>query len=163
MRGPGFCAVSNITDFTGFNFSTIFTGDIFNDRIMKHVLAENSLLSSESIEPVPVPKFPRLQFHGMADTIVPYAPAKEYVEEQCKEGADIRFISFPGLGHGQASIAGLPGALQFIEQVSDDTLSPGACGAIATVPAIGSEEAVELLGPDDNILLAAEYAAVALS
>lgn len=71
--------------------------------------SRESLLQNVSPLKVPVPKMPRLEWHGESDVTVPYAAEKEYVGQQCAKGADIRFVSFPGLDHVEAAVAGIPG------------------------------------------------------
>ena len=118
-------------------------------------MADQSLLSNVSTLPIPVPKFPRYQWHGVNDRTVPYAQEAQYVAQQCAAGADIRFLTLPGLDHGPAYQSGAPGAAQFVRDAFEGTLGNVTCGANVTVPAVGSVEAIEILGADVNIVLGA--------
>ena len=97
---------------------------------------------------IPAPTFPRLQYHGMADELVPYWAEAAYVEQQCAKGADIRFVSFPNATHETAAVDGLIGALKFVQQALSGTVpdSPVCGSASADMPLVGSVEAVAILG-----------------
>lgn len=174
LQSPRFCTFANYTLVAGTNFTNLFTKDIFEIPYVQRTISEQSLLSNKSPLPIPVPKFPRLEWHGLNDTTVPVQPEVEYVKQQCARGADIRFGLFPGLNHNpneiklsSSSIAsealanflpiassGLPGALLFLQQAFDKTLVNGTCGTNTSFPAIGSTEAEQLLGEDINAALA---------
>ena len=51
----------------------------------------------------PVATFPRLIFHGTADQLTPFADAQTYVDSQCAQGANIRFVKYNGSDHFQTS------------------------------------------------------------
>lgn len=159
LRSPDFCTVTDaaVEEFAYFNFSSLYTVDVFTLPITEYVQARESLLMNTSNFPVPVPKFPRLEYHGEADTTVPYLPELEYVEQQCAHGADIRFVSLPGLDHDQTELDGIAGAFQFIQQAFAGTLAKVECGSNVTLPALGSAESVEVVGLDYTYLIEALF------
>lgn len=157
LGGPDACLVEDGASFANINFSSskYFKSDPMRNPIIADTLARESLLSNVSPLPVPVPKFPRYEWHGTNDTTVPYAPEAEYVAQQCRKGADIAFVSYPELDHGTAAIAGIPGALLFTTLAMDGLLVETPCGANIAGPAVGSAEAVKLLGTEVDSLLKA--------
>jgi hypothetical protein len=117
--------------------------------------------SKLTLEPQ-VPKLPRLEYHGSNDTSVPYAPELQYVEQQCANGADIRFVTFQNASHASTAVQGFLGALQFVAESLNGTVTEVPCGSSTTMIAPGSNEAVELLGQslsDEYDALVAQYAA----
>ncbi len=48
----------------------------------------------------PAVRAPIVAFHGEADRVVPFAPTREVVTHLQKHSWDVRFESYPGLGHG---------------------------------------------------------------
>ncbi len=48
----------------------------------------------------PAVRVPIVAFHGEADRVVPFAPTREVVTNLQKGSWDVRFESYPGLGHG---------------------------------------------------------------
>lgn len=121
--------------FANLDFNTLFKGgNIQNNAVVKSVTSRESLLQNVSPLQVPVPKAPRLEWHGLADTTVPYGPEKKYVHQQCNKGADIRFVSLPGQNHGEAFITASPGALIFLQDAFNGNISPASpCGSNVTV------------------------------
>jgi hypothetical protein len=103
---PGFC----ISKF-------FYAGIIMNylDRFKVHILApgtnastiidNESLLSDVSSLKIPVPKFPRLQYHSRQDEVLPFDPAQEYVWQQCnttkitKVKVPLAFKAYPTGSH----------------------------------------------------------------
>lgn len=110
-------------------------------------IANNSLLNNVSTVPVSAATFPRFIYHGSTDDEVPYAPATQYVQQQCAQGADIRFVTFPNADHFSSQLDGLVAGLQFMEDVLEARLAPASCGSPIPTPAVGSPEANAYLGP----------------
>lgn len=100
FRGPGFCVGQVATAFPlGNVYSLINLTNPLDYPIPKKVLAEESLLREVSPETIAVPKYPRLEYHSLADEIVPYADEAKYVQESCALGANIQFQTFVGTEH----------------------------------------------------------------
>ncbi|KAK3655645.1 hypothetical protein LTR56_003294 [Elasticomyces elasticus] len=146
LRAPNMCVNANLATFADVNFTRMFTENPWTNPAIAKIVADESLLSNASSLPVPVPKFPRFQFHGTSDRTIPYTIEAQYVAQQCAGGADIRFLSLPDQDHGPAYL--------------NSTLGSVACGANVTVPSIGSAEAGELLGVNSNVLMGALLAAL---
>ncbi|WPH02493.1 lipase a [Acrodontium crateriforme] len=155
LVSENYCINAHQHDFANFDFGTLFKTNFLDNSVVKKVLAEESLLMNVSSLTVPVPKFPRFEWHGTGDVTVPYAPEAQYVQQQCAKGADIRFVTFPELDHSNAYLSGVPGALLFIAEAFGGALTKVPCGTNIAVPAVGSLEAVGLLGVDANIVLSA--------
>lgn len=86
LNGKDACLVEHEAKFANINYSSpaVFKGgNIEQNPVVQSVLAQQSLLQNVSSLHVPVPKIPRFEWHGLADTTVPYLPEKEYVEQQC--------------------------------------------------------------------------------
>ncbi|KAK5706691.1 hypothetical protein LTR97_001681 [Elasticomyces elasticus] len=160
LRAPNICVNANLATFADVNFTRMFTENPWTNPAIAKIVADESLLSNASSLPVPVPKFPRFQFHGTSDKTIPYIIEAQYVAQQCAAGADIRFFSLPDQDHGPAYMNSIPGAAQFILDAFAGTLGNVACGANVTVPSIGSAEAVDLLGVNSNVLVGALLAAL---
>ncbi|KAK5713041.1 hypothetical protein LTR15_011402 [Elasticomyces elasticus] len=160
LRAPNMCVNANLATFADVNFTRMFTENPWTNPAIAKIVADESLLSNASSLSVPVPKFPRFQFHGTSDKTIPYIIEAQYVAQQCAAGADIRFLSLPDQDHGPAYLNSIPGAAQFILDAFAGTLGSVACGANVTVPSIGSAEAVDLLGVNSNILMGALLAAL---
>ncbi|KAK3652489.1 hypothetical protein LTR56_005200 [Elasticomyces elasticus] len=160
LRAPNMCVNANLATFADVNFTRMFTENPWTNPAIAKIVADESLLSNASSLPVPVPKFPRFQFHGTSDKTIPYIIEAQYVAQQCAAGADIRFLSLPDQDHGPAYLNSIPGAAQFIIDAFAGTLGSVACGANVTVPSIGSAEAVDLLGVNSNVLMGALLAAL---
>ena len=150
-----FRAEKNCTSFAdaaymgSFNYTSIFRGNIINAPVLNNVLAQESLLSNVSSLRVPVPLFPRYEYHGSADTTVPYQPEVIYVQQQCAKGANIQFTTYQGLDHAPTAVAGLSGALQFIQQAFAGNTPSVACGSSATSTSKSNiaEMAKKVFGP----------------
>lgn len=151
LRSPGNCTNKpGSVPSAPFDYTTIFHQGlgILSNSVLQGVLARESLLMNVSSQPVAVPTFPRYQYHGSIDEVVPYGIESAYVAQQCssKQGADITFNTFKGLNHEQTLVAGLVGALQFIQQSFKGTTPKILCGSGVTPPELFSLTALELLG-----------------
>ncbi|KAF2488112.1 secretory lipase-domain-containing protein [Neohortaea acidophila] len=162
FRGVDACIVETGAAFANVNFSSpayFNGGDPMKNPVVAKVVADESLLMNVSSLPIPVPKFPRYEWHGLNDSTVPYEPEKIYVEQQCQHGANIAFVSYPGLNHDEAAILGLPGALRFIEEALKGAWQTPPCGQNLSTPVLGSVQAIELLGAAVDALLLDELTA----
>ena len=92
------------------------------------ILARESLLSNASSLTVSVPKFPRYIYHATGDELASYPATKLFTEQQCAKGADIQFVSIPFGGHITNIVFGLPGAIQFLDQVLNGKTPSVKCG-----------------------------------
>ncbi|KAF2479403.1 hypothetical protein BDY17DRAFT_318821 [Neohortaea acidophila] len=135
FRGADACIVESAAAFAGVNFSSpeYFKSNPLDNKEVQHVQKIESLLENVSPLPIPVPKFPRFEWHGLNDTTVPYAPEAEYIQQQCAKGADIVFVSYPGLDHTEAAVIGLPGALLFVQEAFKGTLTKTKCAKSTSI------------------------------
>ncbi|BDD64126.1 hypothetical protein MPDQ_000546 [Monascus purpureus] len=126
----------------------LFTCNPLNVPAIANVLRQESLLTNVTGHDIPVPKFPRFQFQGKLDEVVPFSAVDQYVEQQCNKGADIRFVAFNGTSHFSAELGGLVASLQFLGDALEDRLQKVKCGSPIPAPSIGSAEADAFLGPE---------------
>lgn len=127
-RQPGMCVIEDVAEFMHQDWQNFIDVDIFTFKPFLEILQNESLLSNVSATPVPVPKFPRYLWHGMSDEVVPFAPVKQYVYEQCQNGANIAFVPWEHDEHGTTEILGLPDALKFIIQAMEGKTPQVTCG-----------------------------------
>lgn len=153
MRSKNYCVNARTEDYPYLDFRTLCKEDPFQNPVVSRTFDEESLLEGVSPFDIPVPKFPRFEWHGMKDEHVPFEDEAKYVQQQCARGADIRFLTYPGLNHVETYFTGMPGAYSFLKDAFEGKLEKVECGANITVPAIGSAEANELFGYSTNILL----------
>lgn len=59
---------------------------------------------------------------------MPLKTAQEYVKEQCANGADIQFLTIPYTTHVAAMILGIPGVVNFLDQLFTHTTPRVECG-----------------------------------
>ena len=149
-RSDDYCLVDVTSKSVLVNFlDYLQVEDPLNQPIIKKVLARESLLMDVSPVNVSVPKFPRLQYHGLEDEIVPYSDEFKFISQQCAHGANIQFQTLPVAEHITAEILGLVGAIIFVRQIFEGTTPPVACGTgLLDFPTIFSSEAQTLLGKD---------------
>ncbi|EPQ28318.1 uncharacterized protein PFL1_04145 [Pseudozyma flocculosa PF-1] len=142
---PSVVALSPFQDIFSY---TNATDPINNPRVVK-VLKEESLLSSYSSRSVPVPKHPRLIFHGVLDEIVPYKDNAQYVREQCAKGADIQFNSLVA-EHITGELFGIVGVINFLKQSFAGEIPKVKCGSILPDYQIGlfDPRADDIMGKD---------------
>lgn len=98
MRTQGNCLPSVVLHYNFARFTDkcdLGKYDFFNYPGLKEMFHRETLLQSVASGNVSVPKFPRLMWHAQPDEIVPFAPAQQYVYEQCEKGADLQFASLP--------------------------------------------------------------------
>ncbi|KAF1819272.1 LIP-domain-containing protein [Dissoconium aciculare CBS 342.82] len=103
FHDPGFCISKFI--YAGF-LSNDYLKD-FNDPILARgtpastIVDDESLLSNVSSKTIPVPKFPRLQYHSREDNVIPFDPAQAYVSQQCNTTTNLRlaFAAYPAGDH----------------------------------------------------------------
>lgn len=148
LRARNYCIPGNTDIIVPASVETLFdTPPTEIPAIVDAVNAESLLSNVTTRGPIPVPAFPRLEYHGSKDTTVPYNSELQYVQQQCGKGADIRFVTFAGQDHAGTAILGLVGALSFVAAALQGTVAPASCGSPTTMPAPGSSAAVKLLGP----------------
>lgn len=149
-HSSGYCLNNEANDLKNENVTSLFFGPNLNPFAhgtpLARVFARESLLTNVNPQPVPVPKFPRLEYHGTTDALTSYPAAKLYVQQQCQCGASIAFNTFTGLGHAPTAIGGLLGALQFVGQALQGTLPQYTCGTAIPRVQLNSSEAVTLFG-----------------
>lgn len=153
IRSTDFCTNSQRTYYSSVNITSFFTSNPFANPVVSRIFGEESLLPGRNATPIPVPTFPRFQWHGVSDKGIPIDTVAAYVAQQCAEGADIRFVRLPGLDHDPAYFTGIPGAYRFLKQAFEGTLGMVACGSNVTVPKLGSDASNDLLGFAANDLL----------
>ena len=134
----------------------LFTVQPLDQPALQTVVGNLSLLNNVSTIPVPAPKMPRFIYHGESDEEVPFAPITQYVQQQCDQGADIRFVSIPGT-HFNSQTGGLVATLQFMGDALEGNLQNAPCGSPINTPAIGSPEANDYLGPHLSALAQAVF------
>jgi hypothetical protein len=106
-RSNNQCFQNTLLNYPLTNFTAEFDiPDFLDQPIPKAVLARETLLMNVSSVGVAVPKFPRLQWHGLEDEIVPFDDEQEFVNQQCAHGANIQFQIFPVAEHIVAEILG---------------------------------------------------------
>jgi hypothetical protein len=127
FRTPGYCAGNSKSP--GTDYLRMFNTDVLAPGTLFSTIIDNeSLLSTSSKLPIAVPKFPRYQYHGQVDDIVPFAPAQQYVDEQCAKAADIAFEVVPIANHVGAALVNFGRAKNFAFAALDGTLAPITCG-----------------------------------
>lgn len=149
IRGRGFCLGQVVSSYPFVNAVRDLTTNmnLLNEPQVAKVLKQETLLQSEASWTVPVPKFPRFIWHALEDEIVPFAPAAQYVTEQCAKGANIFFSIFPVAEHITAEILGLAPGLLFIKQAFDGTNPKVICGtAFPTLPSPSSSQTDQIMG-----------------
>lgn len=138
------------------NLEELFSQDPTTFQYFQNVFDQESLLSTNSPYPIPVPTFPRLVYHGQSDNTVPYQPAADYVSQQCNsnKGAKIWFSTFP-FDHGGSGAYGFVGALQFVSNALDgQDMTPPSCGATTvSIPFPNSNTAVSMFGTSGSNIL----------
>ncbi|KAF1827594.1 lipase [Dissoconium aciculare CBS 342.82] len=128
FRTPGYCINNRAQDGVSKDYLGMFTEDILaNGTVFSTVFDNESLLATSSELAVPAPKFPRYQYHGRNDEVVPFAPAQQYVNEQCGKGAQIAFEVLSGT-HPEAGVNGINRALKFAFAALEGKLSKITCG-----------------------------------
>ena len=152
VRSRGFCLPSVVITYP---FTDVYkltkTGDtsLLDKPIPAKVLATETLLQSQANHEVPVVKFPQFVYHALPDEIVPFAPAQQYVKEQCAKGANINWNVFPIAEHATAQIFGLVPALYWMSQALEGKAPKVVCGTATTpVTGVNSPSAEQVLGSD---------------
>ena len=142
------CEGNVSTSAPGVDFLSFFTNkNPLNQKIPQQVFARESLLMNVSSVGVAVPKFPRYVFHGLVDEIVPYPTDKLYVEQQCKKGANIAFVTYPNAEHILAEYEGLLGAINFARQAFAGKTPKVKCGSPVPNPlSLADPRVATLLG-----------------
>lgn len=150
IRSRGFCIGQVVTSYPLLDvFSLVNDTNLLNEDPIASILKQETLVQSEASWTVPVPKFPRMLWHAGPDEIVPYAPAAQYVKEQCAKGAQIYFDTYPIAEHVTAEIFGLVPGLWFLSQVYAGKAPKTVCGtAIPAIPGFTVPSAQEVLGAD---------------
>lgn len=92
------------------------------------VLAENTITGKPM-----VPKVPVLQYHGLADEIVPLGQALELRRAWCRRDVAVTFVGVPG-EHLTASVQAAPLAVQFLADRLAGRPFPVACPAVPGAP-----------------------------
>ncbi|PWN48207.1 lipase A [Violaceomyces palustris] len=146
----GFCIADVVIQFPFTDFlKQVDLVDPFSIPAIQNVLRKETLLKRVSSQPIPVPKFPRYLYHAAPDEIVPYADEREYVQDQCSQGANILFNTMVIAEHVSAEIFGIPGALLFIKQAFEGNTPKVVCGtSIPDIPSLLSSRADEIMGKD---------------
>lgn len=132
------------------SFTSHFTNpDPLNHPIVKDVMERETLLKSLSSLGVSTPSFPILVWHALWDEIVPLKDTKQYVEEQCANGANIQFQTIPIAEHLTALFFGVPGVVNFLSKVFDHSTASIPCGSSPPdFTTLASPRARSILGPD---------------
>lgn len=147
-RSPNYCIGSVSTGDPGTNFTALINvKDPLNQPIPKMVLSRETLFENTT-GVVTVPKYPRFQWHGLSDEIVPLEGELLFIKQQCAKGANIQFQGYPGAEHISAEILGIPGAILFLQQLfTTGTAIQVPCGTAAPTPAtLTSPAFVALVG-----------------
>lgn len=144
---PGFCMLESIFEFMHQEWHTMTDINFLTFPEVTKVLGKESMLKNVSTNPVPVPKFPRYIWHADSDEIIPSGPVKQYVSEQCAEGANIQYVPWKGDDHVGVEYLGLPDALKFIIQAFENRTPNVTCGtANNDILTIGSTSLGDALG-----------------
>ncbi len=96
------------------------TSDPSTTEPWKTLLTENSA----GAEPISVPVFIG---QGLADQLVKPTATEDYVALLCSQGADVDFHRYPGVDHGFAAYAALPGMLVWLERVGSGDRPASTC------------------------------------
>ncbi|EST09449.1 Lipase, secreted [Kalmanozyma brasiliensis GHG001] len=119
--------------------------NMMSEEPIKSILSVETLLKSEASYTVPVRKWPRYIWHALEDEIVPFAPASQYVKEQCAEGADINWNVLPVQEHVSAEVTGIAPAIAWLSEAFQGKAPKVPCGA-GNLPVAPSVK--EVLGDD---------------
>jgi hypothetical protein len=128
---PGFCISHEILQGVYMNYTQRFTTDIFAPGTNASVIIDNeSLLSNVSSLKIPVPKFPRLQYHSKQDEIIPFYPAQAYVTQQCKTTTSNLPLAFKAYPTGDHVSTGnnITYPLAFLRDALEGNLTKITCG-----------------------------------
>ncbi|TKY84485.1 hypothetical protein EX895_006386 [Sporisorium graminicola] len=150
FRSRGFCLAQVVTNDNFVNiYSLVNDSNILNEPVPSEVLAKETLLQTQASYNVPVPKFPRFQWHALFDEIVPYKPAEQYVQEQCAKGANINWNVYPIAEHATAELIGLVPGIYWLSQAFNGQAPKVACGAgIPDIAGSNTPPAQQVLGTD---------------
>ncbi|KAL8280356.1 hypothetical protein RQP46_007273 [Phenoliferia psychrophenolica] len=86
------------------------------------VLEENRLGANSTLTPT----FPLHVVHGSIDELIPYEVEKIVVDEYCKNGANLEFVTGPLLGHIGMDIASILSASNFLaDRLAGKPFAPG--------------------------------------
>lgn len=98
----------------------------------------------------PVTDFPIWLVHSVEDNVVPYPQAKEYVQNQCTQGAEITFVSLPTGAHGAVQVlssASQVERLQYFLGQSGSSNDDHSCRYKTSLPvSLNDTSAKDLLG-----------------
>lgn len=109
-RTQGNCIIQAVTTYNFEHFADrchFENYTFYNYPPILEIMGKETLLMNESTKQVNVPKFPRLMWHSVGDEIVPFAPAQQYVDEQCAHGANLQFAAL-GVGEHVSPLVYLP-------------------------------------------------------
>jgi hypothetical protein len=126
---PGYCTSDKLATGIYINYLKFdFTEDILAPgTVASEIIDDESLLSTSSTLAIPVPKFPRYQYHSRKDDVVPFAPAQQYVDEQCKRGANLAFKAYASGNHVDTGF-NTTEALMFTTAALEGKLTKIVCG-----------------------------------
>ncbi|KAJ1036728.1 hypothetical protein NDA14_007649 [Ustilago hordei] len=150
IRSRAFCIAQVVFTYPFTNVFNLVNGtDLLNQEPIRSILKRETLVQSEASYDVPVVRAPRFIWHAALDEIVPYAPAAQYVKEQCDKGAQIHFETYPIAEHISAEFFGLVPALWFLSQAYAGKAAKTVCGtSIPAIPGFTVPSAEEVLGAD---------------
>lgn len=127
-KSPNQCLIPSLLSNLFTNFTEHTSEYLLDIPFVSELHGYESLLSNVSTVGVSVPKIPRYVYHAVDDEIVPYETDKLYVQQQCDAGADIQWTDIYFPEHLIGMLVGAPGAMNWIKDVFDGTLSEVGCG-----------------------------------
>lgn len=113
------------------NFTESFTPNIFAQGTPLQTIFANESLLNNTTPTLSVPLFPRFVYHGTSDEVIPYDPAVQYINQQCRDSNNqslLTFQPYSGKGHFTAFLAGVLPALDFINSAFEGRLAKITCG-----------------------------------
>lgn len=135
IRARGFCLPGVVFSFPFTDVYKLTTEGESLSRapVITAVMKRESLLQTQASWTVPIPKFPRFIWHAVPDEIVPFKPAKQYVEEQCAGGADIYWDELPFAEHIIGEMYGIKPSLHWLELLFAGNQPKVKCGTAKNV------------------------------
>lgn len=127
-KDPNQCLVQSLLSHLFTNFDDHTSEYLLDIPVVEKIRGYESLLSNVSTVGVSVPKMPRYIYHAVFDEIVPYETDKLYVQQQCDAGANIQWTDVYFPEHLVGMLAGAPGAMIWVKDLFDGTLSQDGCG-----------------------------------
>lgn len=95
---------------------------IFNDRVARRVVEENSLSLYNGI-----PRIPIFEWHSPSDVLIPVRSIDVTLNRYCRAGVRVERFAPPSPDHMTTAVLGLPSALRYLEDRFNGVPAPSNC------------------------------------